>query len=140
MDVNRALCAQSSVGMFVTAFYAVLEPTTRTLIFTNAGHNPPLVRQASGQIEDLARCGMALGVLTETTLVERTLTLAPGDALVAYTDGVTDAVNPQGERFGVDRLTAAVASSPPAASAFLDHLLTDLAAFTQGAAQPDDIT
>ena len=147
--VNGALCAQSSSNMFVTVICAVLDPATRMLTYANAGHNLPLLRRASGQVESQPRGGSALGVFDDLSLPAAALALTPGDALVAYTDGVTDALNPQGEEYGLARLTAALAVPTPGSSpgtgeesapALLAHVLADLAAFTQDAPQADDIT
>ena len=92
-------------------------------------------------MEKLTRTGAALGIFDELALSDIRLTLAPGDTLVAYTDGLTDALNPLGEDYGITRLAQAIArASQPNAIDLLDHLLNDLAAFTQGIAPFDDIT
>ena len=103
--VNQHLISHSSSNMFVTVFYAVLDPDLQELIYANAGHNPPLVRRANGGIETLGRTGMALGLTEEMALTDARLTLALGDALFLYTDGVTDALNSQGEHYGLARFT-----------------------------------
>ena len=138
--VNQLLGAQSSYDMFVTIFYAMLDPRTHTLSYANAGHNPPLVRRASGEIEQLGRTGHVVGVFETLKLADAELTLAPGDALVIYTDGVTDALNLSMQDYGMDRLTAAVRAAPPSAPSLLEQVSADLAAFTRTAPQPDDIT
>ena len=142
MQVNRALDAQSSAEMFVTVFYAILDPATRTLTYANAGHNPPLVRRAAapGRIEQLPLGGRFIGMLGEVSLADGTLSLAPDDALVAYTDGLTDAENSERQDYGLARLVAAIAAAPTTAPALLARVLADLAAFTGNAPQPDDIT
>ncbi len=140
VHVNETILAQSSYDMFLTVLYAVLDPATRTLTYANAGHNPPLVRRASGEIALLPRTGRFMGALENLHLAEASLTLAPGDALVIYTDGVTDALNPAGEDYGLERLMAALRNEHAAAPELLDHLRAGLAACTQGAPQPDDIT
>jgi phosphoserine phosphatase RsbU/P len=140
MQVNETIIAQSTYTMFVTLVYAVLDPATGVLTYANAGHNPPIVRRASGILEQLPRTGRVLGAFEKLHLTEGAITLSSGDALVLYTDGVTDALNPAGEDYGVDRLTAAVTSAPIMAPAMLDSLGADLALFTRDAPQPDDIT
>jgi serine phosphatase RsbU (regulator of sigma subunit) len=106
---NTWIIKDSQSDMFVTLFYGVLDPAARTLIYANAGHNPPLLyRAASGTIESLAAKGIVLGVLPEIELEERQVTMVPGDLLVLYTDGVTEAINEHEEAFGEERLIQAV--------------------------------
>jgi sigma-B regulation protein RsbU (phosphoserine phosphatase) len=126
----------------VTVFLGVLDPEKQTLQYANAGHNPPMLRRASGTIESLTRTGAVLGVLDEQQFSETTITLGPGDAVVMYTDGVTEAwhPHPRDEDYGINRLTAAIASAPRKAGELLAHLEADLNAFTEGAPQQDDVT
>jgi len=142
MQVNQVLCTQSSVEMFVTVFYAMLDPATRTLTYANAGHNPPIIRRAAtpGTVERLPYGGLIIGMLEDVRLVDSTISLEPGDALVAYTDGVTDAENAERQFYDVERLEAAIAAAPAAAPALLAHLLADLNAFTGDEPELDDIT
>jgi serine phosphatase RsbU (regulator of sigma subunit) len=143
MQVNRALFTQSSAEMFVTVFYAVLDPTARTLTYTSAGHNPPIVRRASAstKIEQLPGGGMPLGLFGEVSLTDATINLAPGDALVAYTDGLTEAFNADGEMFSGERLTHIVGAHPiTSAQGLLDAIMTQVTTFVGGAPQSDDIT
>jgi len=141
-EVNQRLMAHSSSVMFVTMFYAILDPATRTLTYANAGQNPPLLKRASGELMSLTPTGPALGIFDHASLSDVSLTLAAGDALVSYTDGLTDALDPLGERYGVARLTQVIARAPhrPSASNLLDHLLKDHVAFTQGMPPFDDVT
>lgn len=140
LEVNEVLYRQASTGMFVTLFYAVLEPATRTLTFCNAGHNPPLLRRADGTVTALPRGGTPLGVLAAPRLVDRSRVMEAGEALVAYTDGVTEALSPSGEEFGTGRLSVCLAAAPPDPAGLLQAVTTALAAFIDGAPQPDDIT
>jgi serine phosphatase RsbU (regulator of sigma subunit) len=140
MEVNRTILLQYPAVMFATIFLAVFEPKKQTLRYANAGHNSPVVRCASGGIESLSRTGSVVGVFEELQLSEATITLGPGDAVVLYTDGVTEAMNAQEEEYGVGRLTAAIATAPGKASDLLAHVEVDLNAFTEGAPQHDDIT
>jgi serine phosphatase RsbU (regulator of sigma subunit) len=141
IEVNRDLLAHSSSTMFVSVFYAVLDPQARSLTYANAGHNPPLLRQSGGAIENLPPTGVLVGILPDLILSEASVTLAPGDLLVAYTDGLTDALNSSGEDYGLPRLQAALASAPASGAALqLAHLSEDLAAFTAGVLPFDDIT
>jgi serine phosphatase RsbU (regulator of sigma subunit) len=138
--VNNALCQREFADMFVTVFCAVLDPAARTLTYSNAGHNPPLIRLNDGTIKALPRGGVALGVLDEARLTEQTLSLAPGTAVAAYTDGVTEALNAGGEEYGLARLRSALAAAPAEAGPLLDHLRADLADFIGSAPQADDVT
>jgi serine phosphatase RsbU (regulator of sigma subunit)/putative methionine-R-sulfoxide reductase with GAF domain len=102
---NDLILSDARSEFFVTIFYLVLEAASGQIGYANAGHNPPLViRAASRAPEYLSRHGMALGVAPDITLVEQSMSIDAGDALVLYTDGVTEALNEVGEEFGVDRL------------------------------------
>jgi serine phosphatase RsbU (regulator of sigma subunit) len=104
-QANRLICADSSDSMFVTLFYARLEIAIGKVTYLNAGHNPTLHYQAeTDQLEWLAATGMPMGIDSEAAFGQRSLTLAPGDFLLLYTDGVPDALNALGEEFGTDRL------------------------------------
>jgi serine phosphatase RsbU (regulator of sigma subunit) len=140
-EVNQRIMTHSTSNMFVTVFYAILDATTGALVYANAGHNPPFLRGVTGSIKSLTRTGPAIGLLEEPTLVDVSLTLSSGDALTIYTDGITDALNPQGEEYGLARLSAAVRSAPASNAALqLAHLSEDLAAFAQDVVPFDDIT
>jgi serine phosphatase RsbU (regulator of sigma subunit) len=138
--VNHALMTLSSSAMFVTLFYAVVDPKAQTISYANAGQNPPILRRADGRVEELTRTGIALGVLDDKTWEDQTVHMAPGDSLVAYTDGVTDAMNPRGESYGSERLTSAILAAPAGARAVIDQVVAGLKAFTEGAPLADDLT
>jgi serine phosphatase RsbU (regulator of sigma subunit) len=139
-EVNRRLLAESSNEMYVTVFYAVLDPILGSLTYANAAHHPPFLRRASGAVERLAPGGLMMGLFEQLTLSDETVDLRSGDALVGYTDGLTDAVNRQDEDYGHVRLADIVASAPSAAQDILTHILKDLEAFAGPVPQPDDIT
>jgi serine phosphatase RsbU (regulator of sigma subunit) len=141
-EVNQAILRQWSSVVFVTVFLAVLDPGKQTLQYVNAGHNPPMVGRASGTIEILTKTGSALGVIEELQLSETTISLESGDAVVLYTDGVTEAWHPHTHNgdYGVNRLTAAIMTAPRKACELLAHIEADLTAFTEGAPHQDDIT
>jgi sigma-B regulation protein RsbU (phosphoserine phosphatase) len=106
---NRLLCADSSGGVFVTLFYALLDPATGEVTYVNAGHNPPLLYRADPENEDeqltkLERTGMALGVIADASFEQRTVHLHSGDFIVFYTDGVPDATDAHEREFGMERL------------------------------------
>ncbi|GAG93539.1 unnamed protein product, partial [marine sediment metagenome] len=97
---------------FVTFFVGAFDPTTKTLTYCNAGHNPPMVLQkrnnGKGPIVWLNPTGAAIGLVEEAEFGEKTLSLHEGDLLVMYTDGATEAVDPQNEEFGSERLVAMI--------------------------------
>ena len=143
MEVNRALAEQSSAGLFVTVFYAILDPTTCTLDFTIAGHNPPIVRRASAQAPTapLPGGGLPLGMFDEISLSDAAINLAPGDVLTLYTDGLTEAFNAGGEMFGAERLIQIVHTHPAAsAEELLEAIMAQANAFAGEAPQSDDMT
>jgi serine phosphatase RsbU (regulator of sigma subunit) len=139
-EVNRRLLTESCNEMFVTVFYAIIDPVLRSLTYASAGHDPPLLRRASGRVERLALGGLIMGVFEGPSFSDESLNLESGDALVAHTDGLTDTVNHQDEAWGHRRLADAVNSAPAAAQDILTHILKDLAAFAGPVPQPDDIT
>ncbi|MEP7027376.1 MAG: SpoIIE family protein phosphatase, partial [Candidatus Eisenbacteria bacterium] len=102
--VNRLMLARGESGMFATCFLGRLDRETLELHYTNAGHNPPLLMRCQGEIEPLTRGGLLLGVFEEPVLEEAMVRLEPGDRLVLYTDGVTEARSPEGEFYDEPRL------------------------------------
>jgi len=140
-EVNRRLIAESkNENMFVTVFYAILEPRSRGLTYANAGHDPPFLRHTSGEVERLDHGGLLLGIFEPTGLTDAVLVLEKGEALVVYTDGVPDTVNQQDEDYGHPRLADTIKTGPNNARDMLTHILDDLATFAGTAPQPDDIT
>ncbi len=139
-EVNRRLLVEAPNEMFVTVFYAVLDPVLRSLTYCSAGHDPPFLRRASGRVERLAQGGLIMGLFEQLTLSDETLNLESGDTLVAYTDGLTDTVNHQDEDYGHTRLADTINSAPAAPPDILTHILKDLEAFAGPVPQPDDIT
>jgi len=106
---NRLICADATRGMFVTLFYALLNPLSGDITYVNAGHNPPLLARADeNRMKALTRTGMALGVVEDPGFEERTLHLDPGDFILLYTDGVTDATDAHQQKFGMERLQRVV--------------------------------
>jgi hypothetical protein len=140
--MNQYACSNSQNGRrFTTAFLAEYDPATRTLVYVNAGHNPPIVRRQSGSIEHLEIGGIPLGILETTRYEAGTTTLGPGDWLVVFTDGVVEAENTAGEEYGEQRLQFVVHSGAQLAPAqLLANLNADLDRFVAGAPQHDDIT
>lgn len=136
---NELLVPEMPARMFVTCLYGVLEPATGRFTFANAGHNLPYVRTADGVIE-LRATGLPLGLLPEIVYEETNSVIAPGEAVLLYSDGLVEAHNPDREMYGFPRLREAMATDD-AGSQLLDRLLDELHAFTGGAwEQEDDIT
>jgi serine phosphatase RsbU (regulator of sigma subunit) len=140
--VNDLLVPDAQQGMFVTVVYAVLSLETGELTYANAGHNLPLLsRSRTGQLEQLDKGGMALGVLEGVRPEERVVSLEPGDCLVFYTDGVTEAFSAQGDVYGEERLRAAIQSAGSgSAQAMLDAVDASVVAFIGDATHSDDRT
>jgi hypothetical protein len=104
-QANRLVCADSPQGLFVTLFYAQLDPLTGEVLYVNAGHTPAWLQRAGGEAWiELTRTGLPLGMFRHQALQQRPIRLEPGDLLFLYTDGVLDATDPQGQAFGVERL------------------------------------
>jgi sigma-B regulation protein RsbU (phosphoserine phosphatase) len=142
---NDLILADARSGLFVTLFYAIIQPEMGEITYVNAGHMPSLVvRAADGSVEELRVPGLALGILPSDQFqewAEWTAVLEPGDTLILYTDGVTDAFNSESQRFGLERLKQ-VASTHRALSAvkLADMIHEAVEAFVGGAAQFDDFT
>jgi len=139
--VNRYLVESIPPNRFVTLFYAELDPRKGALTFLNAGHNPPLIVHAGGTMEQLAAGGLPLGIMSDAEFREGRTQLRPGDVLVVYSDGVSEAVNPHGEEFGPTRLYEVVARNLDAsASGIRDRIESAVTKFCQGTPAADDIT
>jgi sigma-B regulation protein RsbU (phosphoserine phosphatase) len=106
-SVNRLLCAQMIAGRFATFCYLKLDVARGTVAYANAGHNPPLLVKASGEVVRLHAGGMVMGVFADAEVTEGSAAIASGDRLVLYTDGITEARDPAGEEYGEERLGAA---------------------------------
>ena len=101
---NQLIAANVAPGKYITFFYAVLEAVHMRLDYCNAGHNPPILRRRDGALERLGEGGPVLGVLAGAAYTAGAVELRPGDCLVLYTDGISEAFNPEGEEFGEERL------------------------------------
>lgn len=126
-----------NANMFATVFFGVQNLQTGVLHYINGGHEPPLLGRASGASEYLDPTGPIVGALPDMEFELQFVQLEPGDTLLCYTDGVTEARNPEGFFFGEDRLPGMLQAS---AQASLDLILESLKTFTDGAEQNDDIT
>ncbi|MCC7449364.1 MAG: PP2C family protein-serine/threonine phosphatase [Anaerolineae bacterium] len=140
---NRRILRDTHNDLFVTVFYVVLDPQTGILTYCNAGHNPPywLRGQNGAPPQPLGRTGMPLGLFDDQVWEQRTVHLAPGDALVMYTDGLTDALNNREEMFGDARLLDLLRSCRGrSAQAIQSALLASVHRFAGGTPPFDDIT
>jgi sigma-B regulation protein RsbU (phosphoserine phosphatase) len=142
--VNEVLTKRYTAdsGAFVTAFYAVYDPATRTIAHASAGHPPPrLKRCADGSLALLdGHHGLPLGIVPDEEYPEGRVDLVPGDQIVFYTDGVTEAENTAGEPFGLKRLDEVLANCAVGAGDLLKEVLRELEAFTAGKPPADDQT
>ncbi len=137
--INAALFRRAVAAKFLTAFYCVLSPDG-SLTYTNAGHNPPMVISSKG-LRRLETGGLVLGLFEGATFEEETVRLENGDLLLIYSDGVTEAMNIEGEEFGDDRLIECLSKlQTQPLQEILETLLTDVKAFAGEAVQNDDIT
>ena len=125
----------------MTAFYGILDVTNRTLTYTNAGHNPPILLKPNGEIRFMDRGSVPLGMFRDTRYHEYYLTTEPGDVLVLYTDGVTEAHNLKGEEFGRERLSQGVKRHHQlSARDLIAALHTEVLDWTEGVGATDDVT
>jgi serine phosphatase RsbU (regulator of sigma subunit) len=141
-EVSERILSEARAGLFVTVFYAILDPSSGTLSYCNAGHPPPyLADRRRKSLRQLTRTGMALGVVEGERWLQRQVQLDPGDLLLLYTDGLTDALDPAAQSFGRRRLEGAIESRPDApASALKEDLLSEVRRFAAGGPQVDDLT
>lgn len=141
-EVNNLICADSVYGMFLTLVYCLIEPDSGEVTYVNAGHNPPLLyRSDKNELVDLSRTGIPLGVTEEASYDQETTTLNSGDFILFYTDGISDAVNSQGEEFGMERVRSVLLdNSRGSADEILAALERASIDFTGSTAPFDDIT
>ena len=139
--VNYLLWESIERHQFVTAFYGVLDASNRTLAYTNAGHNPPLLMDADGTARFIERGGVPLGMFRNTRYYEYYQAIEPGQILVLYTDGATEANGANGEEYGRGRLEAAVrASRHMSARDLITAIQQEVLGWTEGRGVSDDMT
>jgi phosphoserine phosphatase RsbU/P len=142
-QINDLTCANTGGGSrFITFFWGILDAQTLQFRYSNAGHNPPYLLRKNGTMENLEEGGMILGIFRTTTpYAEATVSLAPGDVLVMYTDGVSEAMNQYNEQFTEERLeTILKKSTNCSAKDIIRQIQKELENHTQGTPQSDDIT
>ncbi|MBO5146625.1 MAG: SpoIIE family protein phosphatase [Lachnospiraceae bacterium] len=144
MEINDSLCANNKNGMFVTAWIGVLTLSTGELVFVNAGHCRPLIRRKDGAcLYDTFRGGLVLAGMEEAPYQQSSLRLHPGDTLLLYTDGVTEATSIEKKLYGEERLKDVAGSSgdsPASPSELIQAVWKDVEIFQKGTEQFDDIT
>jgi len=140
--VNALIIPDNQQGMFVTAVYGVLTLETGELTYANAGHNPPIwLCGEKRTLSPLVRTGAALGIIENVPMEDRTITLAAGDFLLLYTDGLTEAFSPDGEMFGDERLhQVLLATEAESARGMLDALEASARQFMDHLPPADDLT
>src|SRR5215217_1429965 len=138
--VNEALFPYIPSNMFVTCFYAILEPKSGTFTYANAGHDLPYLRRRSGECKELRARGMPLGLMPGMSYEQKEIELGAGEAALFYSDGLVEAHDPQGQMFGFPRLRTLVAKHGEESS-LGDFLMEELYSFVgEGWEQEDDIT
>jgi sigma-B regulation protein RsbU (phosphoserine phosphatase) len=140
IETNRRLVGTIPANKYATLFYGVYSAAQRSLVYANAGHNPPIVLRASGRVECLTDGGPVLGLFDDVAFATGTLHLAAGDRLLLYTDGVTETRNADGEEFGDERMVGAAAHADGDAAAIRDAVLAAQARFIGDAPRSDDMT
>lgn len=139
--LNDLMIPDMRQGMFVTAVYGLLDPDEGLLTYSNSGHNPPLLVRADGKVEKLTRTGMALGVIPGSASTERQMQMLPGECVLFYTDGLTEAFSPAGEIFGEERLIEVIGGAQcESAEDLLQTLGRALGEFVGPQPLADDLT
>ncbi len=141
-NINRVICRNTGYDKFITFFHGIYKPTDRSFRYVNAGHNPPMLLRTSGEMEELDKGGLLLGVLLGMPYEAGTTTINPGDVLAIFTDGVTEAMSPDGEEWEEPRLEACLREvADKSAQEILDHVREAVRDWTDDApVLSDDLT
>jgi len=140
-SVNNILASDNESCMFATVFCAILDITTGDVRFANAGHNPPLIIDSQGVRYLSLKPGLMLGPIMDTVYETERITLKPGDTLFLYTDGVTEARNPNEELYGESQLLKTLQFAPKESfSEMIHYISAELTRYANGSPQSDDIT
>jgi serine phosphatase RsbU (regulator of sigma subunit)/predicted ester cyclase len=140
-QVNETLVSRIPANMFVTCFYAILEPKDGTLRYANAGHDPPYMRRSNDEADELRARGMPLGIMPTMSYEEQGASLREGESVLFYSDGLVEAHDPEGRMFSFPRLRALISELGVEERALVDLLMEELERFTgEGWEQEDDIT
>lgn len=138
--VNNYICRVHHSVMYLTAFIAILDPSSGKLAFVSAGHDFPLVIRKNGNIEELKPTGPAIGILEDRVFGLGEIRLEAGDALLAYTDGLLDIRNSAGKSFGSQNLRALVGKKTKGIGTLITEIVSQVNDFSAGTVQYDDIT
>jgi len=139
--INRLIFKNTALDKFITFFYGLINTKDNTLTFCNAGHNPPYKISPSGGITELATGGIVLGMMENVPYQQETVSFDPGDKLVLYTDGVTEAMDERGEEFGEEKLKSIITKSiDKNGIQLLDEIVRNVKEYEHGDVQADDIT
>lgn len=141
MRTNEIIAREAKSDLFVTVFYGIWDPATERLIYANAGHNPPLLMQPNGTFHTLQGNGVALGILPEIQMKSYALSFRPGETVLLYTDGITEALNEDFDEFGLERLrVAARTTARKPAVDIVRHIADSIADHAGETPQFDDMT
>jgi serine phosphatase RsbU (regulator of sigma subunit) len=139
--VNEALTVRIPANMFITCFYAILDPKSGNLTYANAGHDLPYLHRGRGEAEELRARGMPLGLMPGMGYEEKEIELDAGEGVLFYSDGLVEAHDPKGKMFGFPRLRALIAKHDEEERPLGDFLMQELYTFVgEGWEQEDDIT
>jgi serine phosphatase RsbU (regulator of sigma subunit)/pSer/pThr/pTyr-binding forkhead associated (FHA) protein len=140
--LNRSLCETTTAGKFVTFLLAVVDGETHHVTVLNAGHPAPMIRRAGGRIDriDDGSAGLPLAIEGDETYRPEMASIGPGDIVVLYTDGVIEAMGPEGQPFGIDGLEQSLAAAPPGVDSVGEAILNAVRRHVSGQDQYDDIT
>lgn len=139
--LNSEIASTGLGHRFITFLVAIIDSKSNQITIANAGHFPPLLRDTHGEIRELAKdvAGMPLGILRDQVFQEKTIPFHTGDILTLYTDGVTEAMNPQNEMYGRTRLSQFLSQSTNSIDELIDGIVADVDQFCEGRAQRDDM-
>ncbi len=139
--INASFCRSGWDDRFVTFILAVVDPTRHEVSIVNAGHMPPFLRDAGGKVQSLGgdEAGVPLGVDADYPYVSSVRKIAPGESLVLFTDGISEAMNEQGELYGLPRLKMQIGMSEVSGPLLGKRILEDMRQFVGGRAQSDDM-
>ena len=139
--LNLQIWRHSPASRFITIFYAVYNPSDGTLVYVNAGQNPPLIRRCDGRFERLSATGVALGMFDRSTYASARTRIEPGELLILYSDGITEAENPRGQPLEEVGLQAVVDTHPDATPAQLGtEIMRAVETYAQASRFGDDLT
>jgi serine phosphatase RsbU (regulator of sigma subunit)/pSer/pThr/pTyr-binding forkhead associated (FHA) protein len=139
--LNRHTTANCPSNRFISFFFSLLDPRSGEIVYSNAGHNPPMLARVDGTIETLEGGGLIMGLFPNAHYESQTARMYPGDVLVLFSDGVTEATNPQGDEFEETRLIEVLrANRHKTANEVAEAIITAVAEFVDGAPAADDVT